>query len=219
MNEQLLLRNSIPVKQGSLVVVWLFHIAAIIGISLGYFEWFISKTPLNLLVLASLLIFNFPIDSIKKWQYTFLFFAAGMLVEWVGVQYGFLFGEYYYGKNLGVKLDGVPLLIGVNWAVLVLITGAISNKIKGSKLVKIIVGAFLMVFLDYFMEVSAPPFDFWIWLEGAAPLRNYISWFLVAAILHFIYQKADITGDFTFSCHLYAAQLLFFCYFYGVYSL
>ena len=199
----------------SIGLVWLFHISGMIGITLGFQNWFLPKTPLNLLLCFALLLWNYPLNSIKKYLVTFVFFSIGMFVEWIGVHHDFLFGAYYYGNSMGVKLDGVPLLIGVNWAVLTLITGTIAHHLAHRLLGRVIIGAFLMVFLDFFLEVSAPLFDFWHWEIGHAPMKNFITWFLVSAVLHFILQVTKLVGNLQFSAHLYTAQLLFFAYFYG----
>jgi putative membrane protein len=206
-------KNS-AIKLLSVFILWLFQGSAIIGISLGYHDWFIGKTPLNLMIMATLLILNFPIHHKKTIVLALLFFAVSFILEWVGVHYGFLFGEYSYGQNLGVKLDEVPLLIGINWTVLIFCTAAIADRLVSHPVSKIILGASFMVFLDFFIETSAPLFDFWSWELGYAPLRNYIAWFVISAALHFVYRQSKIKGDFNFSCHLYAAQLVFFGYFY-----
>lgn len=219
MNRTLIIHHiSTYKKVFSIFLVWLFHLSAIIGITLGHTDWFMAKTPFNLLLAFALLALNYPLNSPKKCLLTAVFFSAGMLAEWIGVHYGFLFGEYYYGENLGPKLDGVPWLIGVNWAMLVLITGAIASKISGHFFWRIFWGATLMVMLDFFMEVSAPVFDFWIWETDTAPFRNYVAWFSIAALLHFLYQHSWLEGDTLFSVHLYAAQFVFFAYFYGFYT-
>ncbi len=201
-------------KSISIFTIWLFQFSAIIGISLGYHDWFIEKTPLNLIIMAILLTINFPINNGKKIIIAFSFFMISILLEWVGVHFGFLFGAYSYGQNLGSKIDGVPLLIGINWAVLIFCTAAIADKLIKHNYLKILLGALLMVLLDYFIETSAPTFDFWSWEIGHAPLRNFIAWFIISAALHFVYQQSKIKGDFIFACHLYAAQLAFFGYFY-----
>jgi uncharacterized membrane protein len=210
-----IVKKNSNLKSLSIFIIWLFQLSAIIGISMGHYDWFISKTPLNLVITAVLLVINFPIDNPKKIVVASIFFTFSLLIEWIGVHFGFLFGVYEYGKNLGLKIDGVPLLIGVNWAVLILCTAAIADKWVKPILLKVLLGASLMVFIDFFIETSAPPFDFWIWTSGAAPFRNYIAWFIVSALLHTFYHRTKMKGDFTFSCHLYAAQLLFFIYFYG----
>ena len=197
----------------AIATIWLFHISAIIGMSLGYFDFFLPKTPLNLLISFSLLLFLSPLNW-KKATIIFLFFTTGMLAEWIGVKYGFLFGEYRYGNNLGIKLDGVPLLIGLNWAMLTLITGAISTKLVKSTWSRVVIGSLLMVFLDLFIESSAPLFDFWHWEADIVPFRNYMAWFGISAFLHIVYQSHIKEFNFIFSAHLYALQLLFFAVFY-----
>lgn len=219
MSRMTMITRDIAIKPFSIFVIWLFQLSAIIGISVGHYHWFISKTPLNLVITAVLLIINFPIDNLKKILVASIFFVSSLFIEWIGVHFGFLFGVYEYGQNLGYKIDGVPLLIGINWAVLIVSTAAIADKLIQRVILKIIVGALLMVFIDFFIETSAPPFDFWIWELGTAPMRNYVAWFIISIALHFIYHRTRIKGDFVFSCHLYAAQLLFFIYFYGFHSI
>jgi len=197
----------------SIFIIWLFHIAAIIGISIGYQYWFVSKTPLNLLVQTALLLLCFPVNSQKKWLVFVGCFFVGMLVEAIGVQHSFLFGSYYYGENLGMKVLDVPLLIGINWAILVFITAAIAMRLSNHLLIKIIIGATLMVSLDFVMEGIAPTFDFWYFTNGHPPLRNFITWFLVAVFLHFIFQHFKLSGNFKFALHLFIAQIVFFTYF------
>ena len=202
-------------KAISIATLWVFHIAAVLGVTMGFKDWFISKTPLTLTLMLIVLIVYFPISTRKYWILAGLIFCLGFLAEWIGVKYGILFGKYRYGSNLGLKLDEIPLMIGVNWTILVLITGVISGALTRRKWLRILIASVLMVFLDYFMETSAPIFDFWIWDIGHAPLQNYIGWFSVAVILQFLFQSFKIAGDLTISVHLYVAQLLFFTYFFG----
>jgi uncharacterized membrane protein len=209
------IEDHISVKSVSIFVIWLFQLSAIIGISLGHYHWFISKTPLNLAITAILVAVNFPIDTNRKFRVVALVVVLSLLIEWVGVHFGFLFGVYQYGENLGPKIDGVPWLIGVNWAVLILTTAAIADRLVKPLYTKMLIGALLMVFIDFFIEVSAPPFNFWMWGLGEAPLRNYVAWFGISGVLHAVYHKTKMRGDFSFSCNVYIAQLLFFVYFYG----
>lgn len=209
----------INTKNVSIFLIWLFHLSAVIGISLGFEHWFMSKTPLNLSLIFVLLVWSFPEKDLKLSFGILTFFVGGMLVEWIGVHYGFPFGVYSYGNNLGPKVSGVPWFIGINWAVLTLISGIIASHLSKHKWLRILIGASLMVFLDFFLEFSAPIFDFWAFEAPDVPIENYLAWFGISVIFHFIYQSLKIKGDTTISYHLYAAQLIFFAYFYGFYSL
>lgn len=203
----------------SIGLVWLFQISGLIGISSGYEQWFVSKTPIILCVTFFLLVLNFPITSVRAGLLTLFFFAAGMLAEWIGVKYGTLFGSYSYGSNLGPKIGGVPYLIGLYWALLVLVTGVTANHLSTSKLSRILIGAILMVTLDFFMEKSAPNFDFWSFTSGIAPLSNYVAWFVLALVLHFILQFFQLNGSTRFAVHILTSQFFFFIYFYVFYNI
>lgn len=195
-------------------VVWIFHISALIGISLGFESWFVSKTPINLIISSFLLILVFPIDTAKKTGVFALLWFLGMFSEWIGVHSGVLFGTYAYGSNLGPKIDGVPILIGINWALLSFITAVIAQKITSKGVLQVVYAACLMLVLDFFMEQSAPRFDFWEFEAGEVPIKNYLTWLAVALVFQAGIRMVKITGNLRFSAHLYAAQLVFFLYFY-----
>ena len=196
-----------------ILVIWVFHGAGILGIYFGNRDWFITKSPLNLLVSLLVFLWLFPIANLKRFALFFLFFTVGMFAEWLGVTYGLLFGAYAYGNNLGPKLDGVPLLIGTYWALLTFVTATISAKAKLPGWIQPILGASLMVILDVFMEKSAPIFDFWTFY-GGVPLDNYLAWFGIGLLLQYILFFSKVKGNFNISLHLYLAQLLFFLCFY-----
>jgi putative membrane protein len=194
--------------------LWLFHVSGIIGISLGYSDWFVTRTSMNLYVLIIVLMLFFPLDNTKKIA-TFLSVGTlGFFVEYLGVNFGYFFGEYSYGENLGPKFFGVPWLIGANWAMLVFITGCIANKIIKNLWIRALIGAFLMLFLDFFMEKIAPIFDFWEFTGGVAPLDNYVAWGAFAFLFHLIFQWQKMKGSFLLSLHMYIVQLVFFIFFY-----
>lgn len=198
----------------SIFIIWLFAISAIIGIYLGYVSWFIPKTPLNLLLGAGLLFLNLPINSLKKIGVWCVAFSIGMLVEIIGVQTGDIFGNYYYGENLGIKFKGVPYLIGVNWAVLSFITAAISSRLTSKFWFSILLGACFMLGLDFLLEPLAGVFDFWHFEGGIVPIQNYIAWFITAFLLQILIRKTMNFEKPYFSTHLFLSQVIFFgsCY-------
>jgi len=193
----------------AIFIVWLFHISGLAGMLLGYESWFLDKTALNLLVSFGLLCW---VWQVKHWQdlaIVFCWFIMGMFVEWVGVQYGWLFGEYRYGENLGPKFRGVPYMIGINWAMLVMITGSLVKHMNNQWL-RAALGALMMVALDFLIEPLSAPLDFWHWRGGDIPLRNYLAWFVIAFLMHLLFQKLKKSGNVKFSLNLYAAQVVFF---------
>lgn len=133
-----------------------------------------------------------------------------MFAELIGVNTGYLFGDYVYGNNLGPKIGGVPILIGINWAILVLSCGEIAGLTKLPTFVKALLGGTLMVFLDFFMEPLAPALDFWYWSTPHAPIFNYVTWFVIAFILILLFQKKTTQTNTTLAIHIYLTQLIFF---------
>jgi len=199
----------------AIFIIWLFHISGIVGITLGDSEWFITKSALNLTVSLVIFLVFFAIDSLKKWLLFGIFFFVGMFSEWLGVNYGLLFGDYAYGGNLGPKFDGVPYIIGAFWGILTFITADVASLFGLKKWNKIFIAALLMVGLDFLMERNAPIFDFWEF-EGPVPIDNYIAWFSIGLLLQIILHFAKCKGNRYLSLHLYSAQALFFAFFYFV---
>lgn len=196
----------------SVFIVWLFNISGIIGISIGYQDWFLSLTPLNLMVYLGVILWNGQFE--KRLLLALLIpFFIGMATEFLGVNYGLIFGNYAYGENLGFKIAGVPLMIGVNWAILTYCTAVIAQKIYERILVSSLIGAVLMTSLDVIIEVSAPRFDFWEFEGGIVPLQNYVGWLATAFVAQFLFQKMTKTLSYKLSMHIFIAIFVFFTVF------
>ena len=195
----------------ALAILVIFHCVGLWGLVLsgnsGYFQ---QLTPMNLL-LTNALLFSFH----RHWNSAFMLFAAvvfavGFLSEVIGVHTGLLFGDYRYGGALGTKLWEVPLLIGLNWLMLVYATGHISNYARLPWPARALVGALLMVLLDYFIEPVAMRYDFWSWEGSYIPLSNFIGWFGVALLLQLYFQRASFFKQNRLAPYVYLVQLLFF---------
>lgn len=204
--------NRIHKKSISIFLIWLFNFSGIIGILIGYQDWFLSLTPLNLLVYLTLIFWNEGINSKLIWVLS-IPFLIGMITEFLGVNYGWIFGSYQYGENLGYKIQGVPLMIGVNWAVLTYCTATIAKRIHKNIIISSIIASILMVLLDLIIEIVAPKFDFWEFEKGIVPLQNYIGWFGVAFIAHLGFQKLYKPKAITIATHIFVAITMFFLVF------
>lgn len=198
-------------------LIWLLHISGLIGILSGQAAWFVPKTPLNLLLMTLLFIWIFPLNTLRKTLFFLFICISGIAAEWIGVHTGILFGDYAYGENLGPKLDGIPYLIGINWALLSFCSGCVSKNLPIPAWARILLGASLLVGLDFFLEGLAPAFDFWRFQGGAPPLWNYICWFVLSVLFLWGYERIDINGNRIFSLHLLSAQFVFFIGLYFLY--
>jgi putative membrane protein len=137
-------------------------------------------------------------------------FVIGFLTEFLGVNFGLIFGSYSYGDNLGLKIAGVPLIICLNWAVLTIITADLSSLIHKNTIVQSLLGGLIMMLLDIIIEVSAPRLDFWEFENNSIPLKNYIAWFIIGSIAHYLYRQINITTNKKVSIHIFAAITIFF---------
>lgn len=194
--------------------IWLFHVSAMIGIGIGYIDWFVEKTPLNLSISLLLFLLFFPIDNVKKVIAFIIFCTGGIFAEWLGVEHQLLFGDYAYGSNFGPKIDGVPYLIGAYWAILTFVTASILDYTKWHNALKIIVATALMVLLDFLMEHTAPIFDYWTFEGGIPTMENYVTWFALGLAFQIVVRLFKITGNKLLSAHIFLAQFVFFLFFY-----
>ena len=193
----------------TLALIWLFHVSGAIGIIYGDADWFTEATPLNLIICFMLLLFNLKINT-KSLITLLICYTAGLSAEIIGSNFGFLFGQYQYGSTLGIKWMGVPLIIGVNWCLLVFICATIASTFSKKLFQKACIGTFLMLFLDLLIEPVAPALDFWKFQEGIAGVHNYLGWAVVAFPLQLVFAKWNIKLDTKYSFHLYLLQSIFF---------
>jgi putative membrane protein len=196
----------------SVFIIWLFHLCGMVGISYGNKEFFLAFTPINLFISFVLLFVNQKQLESKELKSVFLIFFIGMISEMLGVNYGLIFGDYVYLDNLGVKILGVPVLIGVNWIILTFITGSLSSFIFKNKYVSILIGAILMIGLDLLIEPVAPLLGFWIFDLQIVPLQNYIGWFVIGIITQALFQFKIAEKELTFSTHLLIINAIFFAF-------
>ena len=206
----------IPINSTSKVsvfAIWLFHVCGMIGISYGNKDLFLSFTPVNLIISFFLLFVNqIQITQIEILS-VFTIFLIGMICEILGVNYGYIFGDYVYLDNLGTKVFGVPILIGINWIILTFITGSISSYIfKKNLKFSILTGAIFMILLDLIIEPVAPLLGFWIFDLPSVPLQNYVGWFLIGLATQFVFQKFVVNKEIPFSSNLLLANIVFFSF-------
>ena len=197
----------------SIFLIWLVHISGLLGLLFYDFIFFASFTPINLFLTSLLLMVNQIKLHKRELLCIVLIFWTGIFVEFLGVNYGLLFGEYSYGRNLGPKLFGVPFLIGMNWVILTTICGSISNQIcKGRKIPSILLGSLLMLFIDFFIEPVAPKLDFWEFKDSIVPLSNYSGWLITGLLTQSFYQLLFKYKELNFSVNLYLAIFVFFLF-------
>ena len=220
--------KSISKYQIATAVAIFFHSIGLVGILFFDTNFFIQSTPFNLLLSFALLIYTQADKNIAFFLLIAAVFTIGFFSEVLGVNTGLIFGDYAYGKVLGFQWLNVPLLIGVNWFIIIYCSGictqtlllrVIKKVAAGSKeppillraMSVIVDGATLAVVFDWLMEPVAVKLGFWTWLgDGTIPLYNYICWFIISMLLLTIFHLCKFSKENKFAVNLLLIQALFF---------
>ncbi|MFM9947269.1 MAG: carotenoid biosynthesis protein [Saprospiraceae bacterium] len=175
----------------AIAILVLLYVGGLAALWFDVHPNFILLTPVNLLISFGLMLWRHPTKDRALWTFVSLCYTAGFVVEIAGVQTGLIFGEYEYGKVLGIKLWDTPLLIGVNWVILVYASAVMVDFLCGNMhlLLRIALAAAIMVMLDVLIEPVAVAFGFWSWERGIIPLQNYIAWYILAFALIALFYK------------------------------
>ena len=197
-----------------IAIAALFYAVGVVGFRVNATHNFFTKlTPLILLLSAFFLAYYDKSENRKTLSFYFLFvFIASFLVEMAGTNTGALFGHYRYGSGLGLKIAETPVLIGLNWVLLVYMTAAIAASRPRNPLFQILLPAAWMVGYDAIMEQKAPQMDMWQWAEGIIPLQNYMMWALLALIFHSVIYFLHVKIINKMALPLFILQILFFLF-------
>jgi putative membrane protein len=194
-----------------IAILIIFHTVGLVGLSMPAFrEQFLELSFMNLMLSFVVLIASRKEQMNRFLLFLGICFITGMAVEWIGIHTGLLFGDYQYGSNLGVKLAGVPLIIGVNWGVLSVSACTISELFRLKVIPSAILSAALMTGLDFLIEPVAIVSDYWTWNSSEIPLFNYLCWFLIAIPLHYVYFRWKLVEKNKVAIALFIILALFF---------
>lgn len=194
----------------------LVHFFGILGIWLGYLQiipnWFLPMTPLVLFSNALLILIRFERFRFSRILIFLLIALVSFGIEVYGVLSGNLFGTYTYGENLGWKLWGVPVVIGLNWASLLIVMQQVTTYHLNihNRILNALSVATLMTIFDLLLEMLAPLLDFWSFTHKTyAPKQNFIAWFVISFLFGLLSYSHFRNPNKT--AVLYgAAQLIFF---------
>jgi putative membrane protein len=85
-----------------IIFIGIFYLVGIVGMSLGpYKSFFVGLSFFHLLLSFGILLLGRKKHTPAFWLFIGIAFTTGMLVEWIGVHTGYLFGNYHFGTVLG----------------------------------------------------------------------------------------------------------------------
>lgn len=210
------------------LIAIIFHLVGVTGILFFDRDFFVSLTPYNLLLSFILLLWSQPKRNKAFYFFLFVCYMVGFAAEYLGVNHQLLFGNYEYRTVLGIQWKNTPLVIGVNWMIMMLCCGTtvqlvlngIWNRLKDINvparenvgfIAVILDGALLAVFFDWIMEPVAVKLGYWKWLgDGSIPAFNYLCWFGISAFLLLVFRLLKFEKNNQFALHLLLIQFMFF---------
>jgi uncharacterized membrane protein len=149
-------------------------------------------------ILIILAFFNTHLHAARQWtpgvarRWAFIILLGAYLIETAGTLTSIPFGDYRYtdkfGPTLwpGSTLLTVPITIPLAWHVIVtnalFIVRAIAPHL--SRLTEALAAGAICTAYDVILEPFATKVKgYWIWNGGSVPILNYVSWFVLSALL------------------------------------
>jgi putative membrane protein len=115
--------------------------------------------------------------------------GIGFVAEVVGVRSGIPFGSYRYADSLGPRLAGVPIIVGLAWAMMAWPAAVVARRLAQTRISQVVIGAWALASWDLFLDPQMVAAGHWTWREPTAhlpgvptvPLTNLLGWLVVSA--------------------------------------
>lgn len=191
-----------------LIVAW--YTGGIVGFLIPAVKpLFQQLTPVGMVVAAFILLFYHEPKNLKSALAFAGIVGFTFLAELIGVNTQRLFGHYMYGPALGLQVWNTPVVIGLNW--LVLVYGlSVLLKNYSSHWYYPILGAAAMTAFDFIMEPVANATGMWTWERGVIPMKNYTDWFLLSILLFWALRWLKVEFNNRFAVLILLMQAVFF---------
>lgn len=172
---------------------------------------FVYLTPVIVIMGTLVLLWFHTGDTgLRFWIWTAFVLLGGFFVEVIGVNTGLIFGDYTYGNVLGPKVWGTPLLLGINWYLVVYAAHGAMEELNAPWWIKIPAAGILITVFDIVLEPVAVGFGMWEWDDVQVPMQNYFAWFILGMVFVSVYHILKIKSYNASSGPVYLTMFLFF---------
>jgi uncharacterized membrane protein len=194
-----------------LLLLGFLYLVGVVCISTGFLKPLVlSLTPVILLLTILTQLFFEGKPYAKTLPAAIGVGILGFTAEVVGVKGGWLFGQYAYGESLGPKLFEVPLIMAINWMLLVHAAVATMRQMFFAPFLAALASAVIITAIDALIEPMAGPLDFWHWENGIIPAQNFLGWLAVGFLLSLAYRYIAKPVERNFSRWVLVMQACFF---------
>jgi len=202
-------RYLVPEKVNRFWVI--YFMVGVVGLTFPFTRNFFRELIGFSLALSLVLMLYFH----KPWNKPFILASfivaiSGFLLEAWGVNTGKIFGHYNYGDALGPTFMDTPLLIGLNWWMLIYIVAQVTENLKVPVGVRLTLGALIMVGYDVVMEPVATATGMWDWNAQPVPFQNYLAWFVISFVFLSVFRIFKLRYNNPVAAILLGAQTGFF---------
>lgn len=193
------------------IFLFIIYFVGLVGISIPSLQgMYVKLTPFSLLI-SGLILLAFH----EKWNISFiivivLIFLGGFAIEAYGVYSGEIFGQYSYSHVLGWRLFKTPVIIGLNWLILVYCGYYLVSRFIHKPVFQIPVGAILLVGFDLLLEPVAVETGMWYWSTSQPQFQNYIAWFGISLVLMSLFPLFKVKLKNPVAGYLFLFMVMFF---------
>jgi bisanhydrobacterioruberin hydratase len=196
-------------------LLWFYFTVGIFFIKFKIFPDLIYLTTnITMLILALGTIILASNSSFKYLLWCGFTILFTLTVEIIGINYGVPFGNYSYTNKLQPQIFKVPIVIGLSWTALIILSCGIAQKISKIVIVQSVIVGSLVTLLDILLEPAANKLSLWTFNPYPPPLINYFSWFILSVFLVLIGLRFKVIGNFNFllTINLFLVQCFFFLF-------
>lgn len=173
-------------------------------------DFFRPFTPFTLVLTSLVFLIYQPRNNLSYLSAFLTLVLLGFAAEAIGVKTGWVFGDYYYGKALGYKMLGVPLVISLNWALLIASGVLVGSWFADNKVTASLLSATIITGVDLLIEQVCAKMDFWYFESGLAGFQNYLAWFLISFVCSFSFYNILSKGNKSVAFIILSLQIFFF---------
>jgi len=193
------------------IFLFIIYFVGLVGISIPSLQgMYVKLTPFSLLI-SGLILLAFH----EKWNLSFiivivLIFLFGFAIEAYGVYSGEIFGQYSYSTVLGWQLFNTPVIIGLNWLILVYCGYYLVSRFIRNPVFQVAAGGLLLVVFDLLLEPVAIETNMWSWNTGNPMFQNYLAWFAISVILMSLFPMFKVKLSNPVAGYLFLFMVMFF---------
>lgn len=169
----------------------------------------LTLTPVALLIINLVILISF-LGDIKLLFWSIIVLLVTFIFEVIGVKTKIIFGDLTFSKMLGFKLLDVPLIIALNWTLIIISSLKIARFITKDNFGSAVIAGIIVVIFDFFLESASVKLGYWNWKDGVIPLQNYFAWLFYTLLISLMLNKLKVRIEPAITVHYYIIQLIFF---------